>query len=451
MLLRRTLGCLAITALSLASGAMAQTTGSKHPLTVYWNVHTDEMDLAFGSKTDWAAQLNTGQVQVERSIQIFYEHHFGIFPKEGPQAFSTNPQLMSQHLATLRARVVQQIPDPSYSGLAIIDYESWNPMWEVNPPGIQSAWKAHLESLSPSPLRGVTGADEERVCRTTYEAAARQFFEVTLDTARALRPSAKWSLYDYPCAYAQCEWVYENVPNKYTQRNDRLRWLWDKLDVFTPSIYAWRVTLQNPSQTRTYDCSEEEQRRFVRGLVNECYRLDPQKPIYAYFWSQIGATAGPHEGFLNDLTVTTAVDELSRSRAKGMVFWGVLKNTTEKDQLQTFLSQKLLPQLRAVAPAPAPEGPAAQPPASSGSGGLVLPRTQQSPRVTKRTAGTDWSRLTKKTSVKAMPATSRPSVGGSARQPVDRSAPRSIAGFPVPPKSWGSRRTSRTADVPPQE
>jgi hypothetical protein len=39
---------------------------------------------------------------------------------------------LSLHLDTVRQTVVQWLPDPDYDGNAVIDFESWTPLWDQN-------------------------------------------------------------------------------------------------------------------------------------------------------------------------------------------------------------------------------------------------------------------------------------------------------------------------------
>ena len=39
---------------------------------------------------------------------------------------------MNEHLRKARLDILNRIPDENFSGLAVIDWEPWRPVWETN-------------------------------------------------------------------------------------------------------------------------------------------------------------------------------------------------------------------------------------------------------------------------------------------------------------------------------
>ena len=363
------------------------------PFVMLWNVTTDAWDLQSGEKKDWTNMVDFGGVPMVKDIVVLYEHRLGHFPREGPQQFAYNAAMLARHVSKVREDLIRQIPDPDYDGIAVIDYEGWVPWWEINTPEIKRNWREFLESRSPNPLHGLTGPDEERVLRTTFVAVVKEFLIATIDACRETRPNAKWSMYDYPCSYGGTAAVYDNPgANKYRDRNDELQWLWDRFDVFTPSLYSWRATVpEGAPRDKRYEYTPQEHRAFLTALVAESVRLAEGKPVYTYFWPRYLPTAGPRyeDRWFNDVTLDVFFQAVHGSDADGVIIWDNIKGRGQFDVIQEFMNEELIPRLlplTAVAEAPSgggalgggappsgggqpPAGPSGDPGPGGGSGG----------------------------------------------------------------------------------
>ena len=98
---------------------------------------------------------------------------------------------LTAHVAELEKTVVQWIPDPAWEGNAVLDFEAWTTVWELNTGSGQwhgaryQNYSIYLErKLHP------TWSKEQIVseAKKNFEAAATQFFVETLNTCKKLRP-----------------------------------------------------------------------------------------------------------------------------------------------------------------------------------------------------------------------------------------------------------------------
>jgi hypothetical protein len=122
-----------------------------------------------------------------------------------------------------------------------------------------------------------------------YEEAAKRFMLATIEATRELRPGCLVGWYGYPrnnlpfnpsdsylkwCAYphnAGACWFrgyddehYPAAAAAARSANDRLQWLFDALDVITPSVYLGL----KPSES-----AAEANRQYVRDTTEEAVRL----------------------------------------------------------------------------------------------------------------------------------------------------------------------------------
>jgi hypothetical protein len=158
------------------------------------------------------------------------------------------PQLgsLEVHLARYRISLNALVPDPEYRGYCLLDYEHWRADWNSTPPDYRTA---SLEAAGGNLTRAAA----------EYEAGARRFMLATINETRAVRPGCLVGWYGYPrnslphiptasfgswcarepgrCFFEGYEPAAEPGATIQRQMNDKLAWLWDALDVITPSVY----------------------------------------------------------------------------------------------------------------------------------------------------------------------------------------------------------------------
>lgn len=128
---------------------------------------------------------------------------------------------LTLHLDYFRRHLDEQLPAADFSGLGVIDFESWRPVFRQNWASLQIYRELSLE-LERRRHPQWSQQALQREAETRFEKAARAFMQKTLELARSLRPLARWGYYAYPYCFnwspnqqsAQC------VP-RVVEENDR--------------------------------------------------------------------------------------------------------------------------------------------------------------------------------------------------------------------------------------
>ena len=132
------------------------------------------------------------------------------------------PQLgnLTQHLETFRLRLDKFVPDRNFSGIGIIDFESWRPIFRQNwgsaklyaDRSIEHERQLHPQ-LSPKALK--------LEAASKFEKAARRFMQRTIEVAQESRPGALWAYYAYPYCFNSNPSVQDpSCPAKVREEND---------------------------------------------------------------------------------------------------------------------------------------------------------------------------------------------------------------------------------------
>ena len=109
---------------------------------------------------------------------------------------------LPDHLEKAEADIKEKIPDQNYSGLAVIDWEPWRPLWERN-------WNAKkiykIKSIELMRARHPDWPMAKLVdeAQSEFETAARTLFEETIKLGKKLRPKAYWGFYGFPDCFGQ--------------------------------------------------------------------------------------------------------------------------------------------------------------------------------------------------------------------------------------------------------
>ena len=101
---------------------------------------------------------------------------------------------LSPHLERLAGTVVKWIPDPNWDGNAVLDFEAWTTVWELNNgSGNWHGEKYVNYSIYLEKLKHPSWDDLQVLveARKEFDAAATNFFVETLNTVKTLRPKAR--------------------------------------------------------------------------------------------------------------------------------------------------------------------------------------------------------------------------------------------------------------------
>lgn len=120
---------------------------------------------------------------------------------------------LSLHLEELAKDVKARIPDPTWAGLGIMDFEEWVPSYIGNVAscgGHNSKYQNYSRQLVWDKNPSWTAEQVEAQAKTEFETAAVKLFVASLELARKLRPNAIWGFCECrPC----CTLAAGNVMN----------------------------------------------------------------------------------------------------------------------------------------------------------------------------------------------------------------------------------------------
>ncbi|KAK2183579.1 hypothetical protein NP493_304g05027 [Ridgeia piscesae] len=304
------------------------------PFSVTWNVPTQRCRSLFGINVDvksFGLTENPNNGWVGPFITIVY-YNFGLYPYVDSNGTIINggiPQAvnLTAHWEKVSEDIKQVIPDAGFTGLGVIDWEAWRPMWERN-------WDAKKVYQDLSLARVRTEHPDwgqkhvERAAKKQFENAARVFMTGTLQLARKLRPRGQWGYYHFGDCYNQkgdrhCK------PGE-MQLNDK-----SSSGLF-PSAY--------------FSCGNlTVNKNYAYGEVEETYRLrnatGSKTPIYLYTRVRYRSDTGWYakEDLVN------SIGQALKLGINGVVIWddNLLSKTAEScSQVKGYVDSLLGPYVR---------------------------------------------------------------------------------------------------------
>lgn len=244
----------------------------KQPFSIIWNGDTQgclknyivNVDLSF-----FDVLVNPGQTFRGPDMTIFYRTQLGTYPyytSTGEPVFGGLPQNASldTHLARAFRDILTAIPASTFSGLAVIDWESWRPRWAFNFDS-KNIYRERSKDMVQKEHPHWPPTEVEEAARKQFQEAAKAWMGDTLELGQALRPNGIWGFYQFP----EC-FNYDIPSPKYTgqcprfnrEENDKLDWLWKQSNALYPSIYL-PASLKGTKKTQM----------FVRHRVGEAFRV----------------------------------------------------------------------------------------------------------------------------------------------------------------------------------
>lgn len=235
--------------ISLVSGLRFATSPfSQVPFLTVWNAPTASCLSQYGVDLDlgtFSIIQNQNQTFMGENITIFYAEKLGLYPRYSSQTEAVNggvPQNASldEHLRVASEDIRTFIPDRDFQGLAVVDWESWRPVWERNWDSKQVYWEAS-RALVRSKHPDWSPAQVNAAAQLEFEEAGRKFMEETLKLGREERPNGLWGYYGFPNCYNYYSDKSANYtgecPAVETKRNDQLLWLWNVSSALYPDVY----------------------------------------------------------------------------------------------------------------------------------------------------------------------------------------------------------------------
>ncbi|XP_068172507.1 hyaluronidase-like [Antennarius striatus] len=296
---------------------------SQVPFLTVWNAPTSNCLSQFGVDIDLSTfdiVQNQNQTFIGGDITIFYDKYLGLYPKYSSQSEVINggvPQNASleEHLKVASEDIHKFIPDTDFRGLAVVDWESWRPVWERNWSEKRVYWlgsEALVRAKHPdwSPQQVADAA------RLEFEDAARKFMEETLKLGLEERPNGLWGFYNFPTCYNYYRYNSTNYtgecPEIEKKRNDELLWLWNASSALYPGIYL---------DTKLQPLSREVL-LFTHHRIMEAMRaaaLNPSHlPVFTYAHIAYVQTLK----FLSQEHLVYTIGESAALGSAGVVLWG---------------------------------------------------------------------------------------------------------------------------------
>nr|CAB3254999.1 hyaluronidase-1-like [Phallusia mammillata] len=325
----------------------------QRPFVAVWNIDTGHCKSKYGVNIDLSSfdiVNNPNETHNGDNMMIFYDKMMGLYPfyeKDGTPVNGGIPQLadIGAHYHKCIEDIEKYIPEKDYSGLAVIDWESWRPVWHHNGWGngliYQNASKLKVKKEHPT-------WDDTQItaqAKTEFEKAAKNYMLGTLEIAELLRPKAKWGYYLYP----DC-WNYAKNGSDFTcsqqtiDFNNEIEWLFEKSTGLYPSTYVG-LWFKDSNNTVLY----------AGNRILETLRVDRNRasnvaiPVYAYNNLVYRQT----REFLTKKDVIHSSGIAAALGASGVVLWGdgmeVSKSQCQK--LQDYVQGTLGPYLKMVSDA----------------------------------------------------------------------------------------------------
>lgn len=302
------------------------------PFDIYWNVPTFQCrgKKVFFEELNAKYNIITNQNDSFKGDKMVIMYDPGNFPAiltddETGYTILRNggvPQAgnLTKHLEMFQRAVENDFLDVNYSGLAVIDFESWRPIYNQNW-GSLIPYKDLSVDIEAELHPMWTLAELKREAERRFELEGRKYVEDTLRHARKLRPNAIWGYYAYPYCYNMQSPDYLPIcSDAVVADNDRLNWMFDASQSLHPSLYF--------GESLTAD----QRRQLMEGRVYEAVRVKNQfgenKRIYPYFWFVYRDT----RNFMSEEDLLNAFSIFKSYGTDGMIIWGSSSDVNTKQK-----------------------------------------------------------------------------------------------------------------------
>lgn len=226
---------------------------------------------------------------------------------------------LSTHLHVFREIVDALLPSGDFAGVAVIDFESWRPIYRQNFGSLEPYKDLSLEiEKQRHPFWSKNLLEKEALKR--FESSGRTFVEETIKTAKEMRPNATWGYYAYPyCFNMAPKNMRKRCPPEVMKENDRLMWLFESSDNLHPSFYL--------SENRL---TAAEKIQMIEGRIEEAQRIQQQTPnkpqILPYFWFKYQDT----KNFVSKRDLFNSLLAMKGNKVDGFVLWGSSNDVNTK-------------------------------------------------------------------------------------------------------------------------
>uniref|UniRef100_A0A4W5RQ82 Hyaluronidase n=1 Tax=Hucho hucho TaxID=62062 RepID=A0A4W5RQ82_9TELE len=317
------------------------------PFTMVWNMPTASCQEQYGIHLDLGAfdiVENHHQCFQGQNMSIFYHNQLGLYPyisQEGLQVNGGVPQRgdLEAHLALAQTQI-SALLRTGFSGLAVIDWEEWRPLW-VRDFGIKLEYRRLSKKLVRGEHPELTKQEVNSLARKEFERGARAFMSETLKLGVCLRPRGLWGFYSFPECFnyhrKQKGHSYTgHCHSKTRQKNDQLAWLWRQSTALYPSIYLPQRLAGSSDATL-----------LVRHRLLEALRVANQYPTSTHAtpvlpYARVAFAHTLH--FLNKTDLEHTLGESAALGMAGVVLWGeqaFAKSKRQCEILRDYINSEL--------------------------------------------------------------------------------------------------------------
>ncbi|XP_062441632.1 hyaluronidase-1 [Rhea pennata] len=301
------------------------------PFVTIWNAPTKDCAEKYNVTLNLGVfdiVANADQVFTGDDVTLFYSQALGLYPyytAAGTPVDGGLPQNASlqTHLHQASSNIEAALPNVSYNGLAVIDWEKWRPLW-ARDWGAMNIYREKSEAMVQKEHPFWPSSVVKEVAKLEYEQSARAFMEQTLKLGEVLRPNAYWGFYGFPDCYNNNfdSWGYTGkCPLVEQIRNEELFWLWKNSRALYPSIYLPQQ-LNGTNKVLSY----------VRNRVAEAFTVqrgvvDGSIPVLPYAQITFENTVN----FLSEEDLVNTIGESAAQGSAGIVLWGSLNYSSSKE------------------------------------------------------------------------------------------------------------------------
>ncbi|XP_070815315.1 hyaluronidase-1 [Chaetodon trifascialis] len=333
--------------ISLVSGLQFATSSfSQLPFLAVWNAPTASCLSQYGVDLDlgtFSIVQNQNQSFMGGNMTIFYAEKLGLYPRYSSQAEAINggvPQNASldEHLRVASEDIHTLIPDRDFQGLAVVDWESWRPVWERNWDSKEVYWEGS-RALVRSRHPDWSPAQVDAAARLEFEEAGRKFMEETLKLGQEERPNGLWGYYGFPNCYNYYSDKRQSYtgecPDAETKRNDELLWLWNVSSALYPDIYLSLEMRDLDREVLLYT-----HHRILEALRAGALLTPSAPPVFPYTRIVYTYTLD----FLSQEHLVYTIGESAALGSTGVVLWGdhaFSKSKATCDAVKSYIDETL--------------------------------------------------------------------------------------------------------------
>uniref|UniRef100_A0A8D0DD85 Hyaluronidase n=1 Tax=Sander lucioperca TaxID=283035 RepID=A0A8D0DD85_SANLU len=311
-----------------------------YPFVAIWNAPTDQcQQLDIPLDTAAFQAVTTPAAVPGQFLTLFYEDRLGFYPKvdtaKRKRYRGGVPQNgnLTLHLAKARGQIDRGISQDSGPGLAVIDWESWRPLWDQNW-GSKNIYKklsiSHALQMAPF----LSSYKISQLAKGLFQQAGRRFMEKTISLGVGERPSRRWGFYLFPDCY-NYGWEKPGYTGKCSakiqKQNNQLLWLWEHSTALFPSVYL-HLTLRNSPKAALYVRNRVQEALRVAALPKRPYTM----PIYVYARPLYLLINFPVWLVLFQADLVSTVGESAALGASGVIMWGGTKDYNNKAACQSL-------------------------------------------------------------------------------------------------------------------